>query len=197
MVVLAPADEYDLKSMVAWAINHNGPVAIRYPKAVLEPTLNNRFGEDRLPVELGHCESLLDGPDGLIIGCGSLTGTCLEAVEKLREEGLSVGLINARFVKPLDEETLIRRIQMSPWVVSVEENALQAGFGSAILEAIHNTNMYTGPIRRLGIPDHFIEHGDRAELLSSLSLDINGIANICKELSEQTAANAVATPVRD
>lgn len=86
---------------------------------------------------------------------------------------------------------------MSPWVVSVEENALQAGFGSAILEAIHNTNMHTGPIRRLGIPDHFIEHGDRAELLSSLSLDINGIANICKELSEQTAANAVATPVRD
>jgi 1-deoxy-D-xylulose-5-phosphate synthase len=197
MVVLAPADEYDLKSMVAWAINHNGPVAIRYPKAVLEPTLNNRFGEDRLPVKLGHCEPLLDGPDGLIIACGSLTGTCLQAVEKLREEGLSVGLINARFVKPLDEETLLRRIQMSPWVVSVEENALQAGFGSAILEAIHNTNMHTGPIRRLGIPDHFIEHGDRAELLSSLSLDINGIANICKELSEQTAANAVATPVRD
>ena len=57
--------------------------------------------------------------------------------------------------------------------------------------------MHTGPIRRLGIPDHFIEHGDRAELLSSLSLDINGIANICKELSGQTAANAVATPVRD
>jgi 1-deoxy-D-xylulose-5-phosphate synthase len=86
--------------MVAWAINHNGPVAIRYPKAVLEPDLNNRFGKDRLPIELGHCEPLLDGQDGLIIGCGSLAGTCLRAVDELREEGLHVGLINARFVKP-------------------------------------------------------------------------------------------------
>ena len=197
MAVLAPADEYDLESMVAWAINHNGPVAIRYPKAVLEPDLNNRFGKDRLPIELGHCEPLLDGQDGLIISCGSLAGTCLRAVDKLREEGLHVGLINARFVKPLDEGTLLKRIQTSPWVVSVEENALQAGFGSAILEAVHNANINTGPIRRLGIPDHFIEHGDRSELLSSLSLDVNGIVDICRELSEQAAANAVATPVRD
>jgi 1-deoxy-D-xylulose-5-phosphate synthase len=197
MAVLAPADEHDLESMVAWAINHNGPVAIRYPKAVLEPDLNNRFGKDRLPIELGHCEPLLDGQDGLIIGCGSLAGTCLRAVDELREEGLHVGLINARFVKPLDEETLLKRIQTSPWVVSVEENALQAGFGSAILEAVHNANIPTGPIRRLGIPDHFIEHGDRSELLSSLSLDVNGIVDICRELSEQAAANAVATPVRD
>jgi 1-deoxy-D-xylulose-5-phosphate synthase len=197
MVVLAPADEHDLKSMVAWAINHNGPVAIRYPKAVLEPDFDNRFGKDRLPIELGHSEPLLDGQDGLIIGCGSLAGTCLRAVDKLREEGLSVGLINARFVKPLDEETLLKRIQASPWVVSVEENALQAGFGSAILEAVHNANVHTGPIRRLGIPDHFIEHGDRAELLSSLSLDVNGIVTICRELSEQAAADVVATPARD
>ena len=62
--------------------------------------------------------------------------------------------------------------------MSVEENALQAGFGSAILEAVHNANINTGPIRRLGIPDHFIEHGDRSELLSSLSLDVNGIVDI-------------------
>jgi 1-deoxy-D-xylulose-5-phosphate synthase len=183
--------------MVAWALSHDGPVAIRYPKAVLEPGLSNRFGEDRLPVTMGQCEPLIDGPDGLIIGCGSLAGSCLAAVEELQKEGLNVGLINARFIKPLDKDTLLKRIQMSPWVVSVEENTLQAGFGSAILEAIHDAALQTGPIRRLGIPDQFIEHGDRADLLSSLTLDASGIADVCRELSGQTATAAVAAPLQD
>ena len=86
---------------------------------------------------------------------------------------------------------------MSPWVVSVEENTLQAGFGSAILEVIHDTALQTGPIRRLGIPDQFIEHGDRADLLSGLALDANGIADVCRELSGQTAATAIAAPLQD
>jgi 1-deoxy-D-xylulose-5-phosphate synthase len=197
MTVLAPADEHDLTSMVAWALKHDGPVAIRYPKAVLESGLSNRFGEDRLPVTMGQCEPLIDGPDGLIIGCGSLAGSCLAAVEELQKEGLNVGLINARFIKPLDKDTLLKRIQMSPWVVTVEENTLQAGFGSAILEAIHDAALHTGPIRRLGIPDQFIEHGDRADLLSSLTLDASGIAGVCRELSGHTATTAVATPLQD
>ena len=86
---------------------------------------------------------------------------------------------------------------MSPWVVSVEENPLQAGFGSAILEAIHDAALQTGPIRRLGIPDQFIEHGDRADLLSSLTLDSSGIADVCRELSGQTATVAVAAPLQN
>jgi 1-deoxy-D-xylulose-5-phosphate synthase len=183
--------------MVAWALAHDGPVAIRYPKAVLEPGLDNRFGEDRRPVTMGQSEPLLDGPDGLIVGCGSLVGSCLAAVEELKKEGINVGLINARFIKPLDKDTLLKRIQMSPWVVSVEENTLQAGFGSALLEVIHDAALQTGPIRRLGIPDQFIEHGDRADLLSDLMLDANGIADVCRELSGQTAATAIAAPLQD
>ena len=145
----------------------------------------------------GHCDPLLDGPAGLIIGWGSLVGSCLAAVEELQKEGLRVGLINARFIKPLDKETLLKRIKMSPWVVSVEENMLQAGFGSAILEAIHDAAIDTGPIRRLGIPDRFIEHGDRGDLLSSLTLDASGIAEVCRELSGHTATTAVAAPLQD
>jgi len=86
---------------------------------------------------------------------------------------------------------------MSPWVVTVEENTLQAGFGSAILEAIHDASLHTGPIRRLGIPDQFIEHGDRADLLASLTLDASGIAGVCRELSGHTATTVVATPLQD
>ncbi len=197
MTVLSPADEADLTAMLAWALNQPGPVAIRYPKAVLETGLTERFGNDRSPIEAGHAEPLLEGRDGLIIGCGSLIGSCLEAADQLREEGLDVGLLNARFIKPLDQQSLLHRLEAAAWVVTVEENTTQGGFGSAVLEVVNEAGLRTGPILRLGIPDRFVEHGDRGELLAELGLDAAGIATACRKLAGRETTAAVSIPVHE
>jgi 1-deoxy-D-xylulose-5-phosphate synthase len=132
---------------------------------------------------------LLDGSDGLIVACGTLLGGAVDAARRLREEGLDVGVINARFVKPLDSRLLLERIEAAPWVVTVEENALQTGFGSAVLEAVHDARIGTGPIVRLGLPDRFVEHGERGELLAELGLDATGIAQTCRALAGVMPAN--------
>ena len=186
MVVLAPGDERDLVAMLDWALQHDGPVAIRYPKAVVE----NVPGV-RLPIALGKAESLRHGSDGLVIACGTLLGAAQEAVDRLREEGLEVGLINARFVKPLDTTLLLERIEAAPWVVTLEENVLPTGFGSAVLEAVNDASIVSGPIVRLGLPDRFVEHGERGELLADLGLDATGIAATCRTLAGRRKAAAV------
>jgi 1-deoxy-D-xylulose-5-phosphate synthase len=193
MVVMAPGDEHDLEAMLPWALEHSGPVAIRYPKATVE-----RHDGSRAPIELGRAEVLAAGPDGLIIACGTLLGAALEAAARLGEEGLDVAVINARFVKPLDTELLLARIDAAPWVVTVEENALPTGFGSAVLEAINDAQATSSlpavPLVRLGLPDRFVEHGERGELLAELGLDASGIAATCRRLAGRSPA-AAADPV--
>ncbi|PHY03508.1 MAG: 1-deoxy-D-xylulose-5-phosphate synthase [Planctomycetaceae bacterium] len=178
MVVLAPGDEHDLVAMLDWAMQHNGPVAIRYPKALAE-----QQGGSRAAIELGQAEVFTDGSDGLIIACGTLLGVSLAAAAQLREAGLEVGVINARFVKPLGTQLLFEKIEAAPWVVTVEENVLSTGFGSAVLEAINEARLSTGTIVRLGLPDRFVEHGERGELLADLGLDAAGIALTCRRLA--------------
>jgi 1-deoxy-D-xylulose-5-phosphate synthase len=175
LVVMAPGDAGDLSDMLEMALHHDGPCSIRYPKAVAE-TIEGR----RAPIELGRAEVLEWGDDGCIVCCGVLLGSCLAAVEQLRKEGLDVGVINARFVKPLDAETILRAVDQCRFVVTVEEAALMCGFGSAVLEAAAKAGLDTRGITRLGIPDEFIEHGDRGELLSDLGLDAVGIAETCR-----------------
>ena len=187
LAVLAPGDEHDLIAMLDWALTQNGPVAIRYPKAVVE----HHAGE-RPPIEAGRAEMMVEGHDGLIVACGTLLGGAMEAAARLREEGLEVGVVNARFVKPLDRR-LPEWIESAPWVVTVEENALQTGFGSAVLEAVNDAGIQAGPIRRLGLPDRFVEHGERGELLADLGLDPAGIAAACRALSGRTPVDAAAT----
>jgi len=179
MAVLAPGDEHDLAEMLDWALEQPGPVAIRYPKAVVQ-----RHEGPRAPITTGCAESLVEGGDGLIVACGTLLGDALEASRRLRDDGLDVGVINARFVKPLDTKLLLERIEAAPWVVTVEENALPTGFGSAVLEAVNDARLACGPIVRLGLPDRFVEHGERGELLSDLGLDAAGIAATCRSLAQ-------------
>ena len=97
-------------------------------------------------------------------------------------------MINARFVKPLDP-TILERIEAAPWTVTLEENVLQTGFGSAVLEAVNDAGLPAGTIVRLGLPDRFVEHGERAELLADLGLDAAGIAATCRRLAGRTTAH--------
>jgi 1-deoxy-D-xylulose-5-phosphate synthase len=184
MVVMSPADEADLPLMLEFALGFDGPCAIRYPKA-------SAFTLERspAPIELGRSEVLRTGADGYIVGCGTLVRRCLAAADALRAEGLEVGVINARFIKPLDAETIVAAIHDSPWVVTVEEATLAGGFGSAVLEAAADAGIDASRVRRLGIPDQYIEHGERDELLADLGLDAAGIAATCRQLTGIATAN--------
>jgi 1-deoxy-D-xylulose-5-phosphate synthase len=178
LVVLAPGDAEDLPLMLGWALAQEHPVAIRYPKSAIA-----RVPRRVAPVELGRAESIRAGADGLIVACGAMLGECLQAADRLAEEGVRVGLLNARFVKPLDTAALLQAIGQCPWVVTIEEGALMGGFGSAVLEAACDAGLDASRVRRLGIPDRFIAHGDRNELLADLGLDAQALAETCRELA--------------
>jgi 1-deoxy-D-xylulose-5-phosphate synthase len=169
-VVMAPGDELDVAPMLRFALSHSGPASLRYPKANLE-----RVDRPLAPVELGQAEVYEWGEDGVLIAYGSLFSACVKAAATLREEGINVGVINARFVKPLDRATLLRAIEELPLVVTIEEGTLEGGFGSALLEAANSAGLDTSHVIRLGLPDRFIEHGERGELLADLGLDAAGI----------------------
>jgi 1-deoxy-D-xylulose-5-phosphate synthase len=183
MVVMAPGDELDIAPMLRFALSQNGPTSMRYPKASLE-----KVERSVAPIELAQAEIFEWATDGMLVAYGTLFPTCLKAAERLREEGIEVGVINARFAKPLDTATLLKAVEDLPLVVTVEEGTLQGGFGSAVLEAANAAGLDTRNIVRLGIPDRFVEHAERAELLADLGLDVNGIC--------ETVRRSLAT-VRD
>lgn len=169
MVVMAPGDELDVPGMLDFSLTFEGPVSIRYPKAKVD-----RIQREVAPVELGQAEVLEWGRDGMFVVCGTLLGDCVKAAQQLRAEGFDIGVINARFIKPLDKETILRAVSECGFVITVEEGSLLGGFGSAVLEAANAAGLRTDHIRRMGIPDQFIEHADRAELLAELGLDVPG-----------------------
>jgi 1-deoxy-D-xylulose-5-phosphate synthase len=181
MVVMAPGDESDVAPMLQFALGHDGPASLRYPKANLE-----KVERETPPVELGQAEIYEWGEDGVFVAYGSLFPTCVKAAERLKQEGLDVGVINARFAKPLDRSTLLRAVEELPVVVTVEEGTLEGGFGSALLEAANAARLDTRNVVRLGIPDHFVEHAERAELLHDLGLDVDGLcAAVRRALSRE------------
>ncbi len=183
LVVMAPGDELDLGPMLDLALGHDGPATIRYPKAAAETVKRHPT-----PLELGVAEVLQWSEDGMIVACGTLLGDCVRAANLLHDEGLEVGVINARFVKPLDTETILKAVRDCGFVLTVEEGCLAGGFGSAVLEAACDAGLDTRHIRRLGLPDRFIEHGERAELLADLGLDCAGIARACREMAVRAEA---------
>jgi 1-deoxy-D-xylulose-5-phosphate synthase len=180
LIVMAPGDEADVAPMLRFAFDHHHPTAIRYPKANLE-----RIPRPFQDIELGKAEVYCWGQDGALIAFGNLFPTCVEAARRLKQEaGLDLAVINARFAKPLDHTTVLRAVQELPFVVTVEEGALHGGFGSAVLEAANDAGLDTRSIVRLGIPDRFIEHGERHELLRDLGLDVDGICSRLRELAD-------------
>lgn len=185
MVVMSPGDAAELPAMLDFALAFDGPVAIRYPKATA-----TEIPRTVPPIELGKSEILNWGVDGCLIAYGPLLPRCLKAAEKLREEGLEVGVINARFLKPLDSEVFLKAIRECGFVVTLEEAALAGGFGSAVLEAAADAHVDTSRVKRLGIPDVYIEHGERDELLADLGLDVEGIVKTCREMVGQSLRTA-------
>jgi 1-deoxy-D-xylulose-5-phosphate synthase len=179
MVVMAPGDEQDVRPMLDFALAHDAPTAIRYPKADVEV-----IEREAQPIELGQAEVLEWETDGMLVACGTLVGTCLRVAERLRaEHGLRVGVVNARFLKPLDRGTILKAVEECAFVVTVEEGCLQGGFGSAVLEAANEAGLSTTHLRRLGLPDQFVLHAEREEQLAEVGLDVDGITASTLELA--------------
>ncbi|MEO2013424.1 MAG: 1-deoxy-D-xylulose-5-phosphate synthase [Fuerstiella sp.] len=189
MVVMAPGDELDIQPMLDFALTLDSPSSLRYPK-----TNTEKIERIVAPLELGKSEVLSWGADGNIIACGALLPRAVEAAAELQQDGLDVGVVNARFVKPVDEDVVRRAIE-NGFVITIEENAINGGFGSAVLETANRFGLSTDRVRVLGIPDEFIEHGDRNELLAELGLDAAGLSNTAKQLANSSAINESAGAV--
>jgi 1-deoxy-D-xylulose-5-phosphate synthase len=178
MVSMAPGDEADVQPMLKFALKHNGPISMRYPKTNLEKIERPQAAA---PIELGKAEVIEWGEDGCFVAFGTLLSNCVAAAKKLRADGIHMGVINARFVKPLDTETILKAVETLPLVVTVEEGTIEGGFGSAVLEAANAAGLDTRNVVRKGIPDKFIEHGERSELLADLGLNADALAKLVRE----------------
>jgi 1-deoxy-D-xylulose-5-phosphate synthase len=171
IVVMAPKDASELEAMLSLALKHNGPVAIRYPRGkASEPSVvsTNSFG-------IGESEVLKEGDDIALLAIGNTVQSVLSASERLEKDGISTMVVNMRFVKPLDKE-LIRSVALKlKKIITIEENTIQGGFGSAVLECINKMGIHDAEVKMLGIPDEFVEQGTQAELRKKYGIDEEGI----------------------
>ncbi|RKX69657.1 1-deoxy-D-xylulose-5-phosphate synthase [candidate division WOR-3 bacterium] len=172
MVIASPKDEDELRSLLYTAVNYDkGPFAIRYPRG-------EAYGVELKPyreLPIGKAEVLIEG-EPWVLAIGSTVYPTLEAARILKSEGIEIGVVNMRWVKPLDEE-LLERIS-GEYLFTVEENSIRGGLGAAVLEFLARKEVR---VELIGIPDRFIEHGDRSELLRDLRIDGEGIARRIRE----------------
>ena len=168
MVVMAPKDEAELQQMVVTGIEYtDGPIAVRYPRGSGYGAPLMEEGWEALPI--GKGEVLRQGDDLLLIGYGSMVYPAMQTAEILSEHGIEATVVNARFVKPLDEELLAPLAQKIQRVVTFEEGCLMGGFGSAVAEALLDRNINV-PTFRLGIPDILVDHATQTEARTALGL---------------------------
>jgi 1-deoxy-D-xylulose-5-phosphate synthase len=182
MVLMAPSDEAELRRCLRLAVSLECPAALRYPRdnipardfeAVIDPALR---GEAMKEWRLGKSRVLRQGEDGVLLVYGALMDEAMKAATALAAEGIELEVIDARFCKPLDGAMLSRVLSGRRAVVTVEDHALQNGFGSAVLEYAAAHHLPAGRITRLGHPDRLIHHASRAQQLAEAGLDAAGIA---------------------
>jgi 1-deoxy-D-xylulose-5-phosphate synthase len=182
LVVMAPKDESELREMLITAVAHDGPVAIRYPRGNVADSVND---SEPAMISIGEAEIMRNGDDVLILAAGNMAHPALHAAGLLDKMGVSVCVVNARFVKPIDKRLIGRLSQQIRKVLTVEENVLEGGFGSAVIEFLSELNIDGLKVKRLGLPDTFIEHGPQKLLRKALGLDAEGIARGACELTDK------------
>lgn len=168
MVLMMPKDENEGQHMVNTAIQYDdGPIAMRFPRG---NGLGVKMDEQLKTIPIGSWEVLRPGKDAVILTFGTTIKMALQAAEELQKEGKSIRVVNARFIKPLDEEMLSEILSEDIPILTIEEAVLQGGFGSSVLEYIHDKKASHIKVERMGIPDEFIEHGSVDALLEEIGL---------------------------
>jgi 1-deoxy-D-xylulose-5-phosphate synthase len=179
IIAMAPKDENELQHMLKTAVGCGRPVSLRYPRgkgvgAVLD--------DEPKTLEIGKAEVLREGSDLAVLAIGPAVNQALIAAKKLSEEGISIKVINARFVKPLDNELILKTVATIKKIITVEENMLACGFGSAVLELLAQEGVTGVWVKRLGIPDEFVQHATQAEQRRKYGIDEEGIIQAIKDM---------------
>ncbi|UTR09477.1 1-deoxy-D-xylulose-5-phosphate synthase [Evansella sp. LMS18] len=180
MKILMPKDENELQHMIFTAVNHEGgPIAVRYPRG-------NGYGvqmdEKLKEIPIGEWEVLREGSDFSLLTFGTMIPLAMEAAEMLARKGIQAEVINARSIKPLDESMLLELARKNMPVLTVEEAALQGGFGSAVLEFFHENDIHSMVVERMGVPDRFIEHGSVSKLWEEIGLTPENIVQRAEKI---------------
>ena len=179
MVLMSPRDENELCQMLKTAIDHNGPIAIRYPRGMAEGVASKNTNT---PLPIGKGEVLKKGDDVVIFGIGRSVNEALSAHDMLKKHNISATIVNCRFVKPLDADLIVTLSKKIPRIVTVEENVRQGGFGSAVLECLSDQGVTGFRLKCIGIPDTFVEHGPQDFLRSKHGIDASAIFKAVKHL---------------
>ena len=180
MTIMAPADYNELRDMLHYAIyNTTGPVAIRYPRGRGLESIGQYH-----PVNSATSVTLSEGSDVCLLAVGSMVQNAVEAAEILKSKGVSAGVINARFVKPIDCNAIIASAQKYKKIITIEDNSLMGGFGSNVLSLLNARDIHCR-VKTLGLPDDFINHGTRNELIKLVGLDSNSIAEVAMEMCKE------------
>jgi len=191
MVIMCPKDESELRDMLYTAVRFKGgPVALRYPRGNgLGVTMREGFQE--LPI--GKGETLRKGTSTALLAVGSMVDPALKAAALLEAKGITCEVVNMRFVKPLDEELLDDLASRFPSVVTLEENVIAGGFGSAVAE-YYASRQHPVRVHRHGLPDRFVAHGSPEELQAELCLTPAGIASVVEKSLEAGRSGSASVP---
>ena len=182
IVIMAPKDENELRHMLKTAVECRLPVSLRYPRG---KALGVNIDEELKTLAIGKGEVLREGSDLAVIAIGSTVYPALAAAQRLAAEGINIKVVNARFAKPIDGDLITFTAAAVKKIITVEENVLQGGFGSAVLELLSEKNITDVQVKRLGIPDEFVEHATQAQLRQKYGIDEDGIYNAVKEMLEK------------
>lgn len=166
MVVMAPKDENELRHMLYTAVNYEGPAAVRYPRG---EGIGVPLDEDFTELEIGRAEIVRDGGSIAILAVGTMVSAACKTAELLLKRGINCTVVNMRFIKPLDKECILQMADKMEAIVTMEENVLNGGFGSAVVELLADEGRSI-PVLRFGIPDEFIEQGTQSELREQCGL---------------------------
>jgi 1-deoxy-D-xylulose-5-phosphate synthase len=178
MVVMSPKDENELRHMIATMVEYKGgPIATRYPR---DYGYGVPCDEPLKVLEIGKAEVLRRGGDVALVGIGSMVMACVKAADLLASEGIKAWVINARFVKPLDASLISEIASSVALIVTAEENVVRGGFGSAVSEMLLERGINT-PLAILGLPDRFVGHGRRYDLLKEMGISHEGIAQAVRQ----------------
>lgn len=175
MVLMMPKDENEGQHMVNTAVQYDdGPIGLRIPRG-------NGYGvpmdENLQIIPIGSWEILKTGNDAVILTFGTTIPMAMEAAKRLEKQGIMIRVVNARFIKPMDEKMLHQILENNLPILTVEEAVLQGGFGSAVMEFAHDQGYHHAIIERIGIPDNFIEHGSVKELLKEINMTSESIVS--------------------
>nr|WP_188887552.1 1-deoxy-D-xylulose-5-phosphate synthase [Paenibacillus radicis (ex Gao et al. 2016)] len=180
LIIMMPKDENELRRMMKTALDYNeGPIAIRYPRI---SGLGVQMDKELLPLPIGQWETVREGDSAVILAIGPMLQVAHDTAELLKRDGLNIRIVNARFIKPLDEQLLLGLEEEGKPVIVLEEGSELGGFGSSVLEFYSLRGLYGVPVRIIGIPDEFIEHGSIKEQQAEVGLTADRVAAELKNM---------------